>query len=210
VLPPAPLVFSLVEEDALRHATTLLGYVLSPYTTLLFDADVRRSLMHRLNAFAEMEVDLWWLAADGGHPHPPPYVVRYDLARWFWHPSISGTIFCLQCGGYLRYERAERRYPSSTTEPDATRTARCRACSRGREDNWPDHAVEPYRRGTWLLRCTTPGCDQLFIGRRQSRHCEHHRLSRLTPSKRASPTKTAPADDDTDQSTAADVQIECS
>jgi len=58
VLPPAPLVFSLVEEDALRHATTLLGYVLSPYTTLLFDADVRRNLMHRLNAFAEMSRSL--------------------------------------------------------------------------------------------------------------------------------------------------------
>jgi hypothetical protein len=133
-----------------------------------------------------LELRLWWFAAEGGHPNPPPYPVRFDVARWLWNPSIAGAIFCLRCGEELRYARRGRTRASGTDEePIRIRTARCRSCSRGREDDWPDHAVEPYRRGTWLLRCATPGCDQLFSGRRQSRHCEHHRLSRLTPGKRA-------------------------
>jgi hypothetical protein len=187
-LPPAPLVYSLVDEEALRHTTILLGYLLYPSTASLFEGDVRRNLMQRLNAFAELEVDLWWLAADGGHPHPPPYAVRYDVARWLWGPSIAGTILCLRCGDGLRYARRERRQASlGDIHRNATRTARCRACSRGRENDWPDHAIEPYRRGTWLLRCTSPGCDRLFRGSRQARHCERHRANRLTAGKRTRP-----------------------
>jgi hypothetical protein len=120
-------------------------------------------------------VNLWWFAANGGYAGPPPYAVRYDLARWLWHPSITGTIFCIRCGDELRYERRAR--------PEA-RTARCRRCSRGPANDWPPHAVEPHCRGTWLLRCTHDGCSDIFVGRRQAQHCRRHRLNRLTSSMR--------------------------
>jgi hypothetical protein len=171
--PPAPLVHSLIEERGKRMLAKLAAFTHTRHTKPLFDENVRRNQLHRLNAFAELEVSLWWLAASGGYEDPPPYAVRYELVRWLWHPTISGVIFCLRCGTELRYERAER--------GQASRTARCRACSRGREDDWPNHAVEPHRRGTWLLHCMHLGCDELFVGRRQAQHCERHRLNRLSP-----------------------------
>jgi hypothetical protein len=187
-LPPAPLVHSLVEGRAIRHAMTLTAYEFSPHMARLWDEDVLRSLMRRLNAFAELEINLWALAADAGHPDPPPYVVRFDVVRWLWHPSIGGAIFCVRCGDEVRYARRARTHVmSADTERDATRTARCRACSRGREDDWPHHAVEPFRRGTWLLRCAAPGCQQVFIGSRQARYCKQHRVNRLTPRMRPRP-----------------------
>jgi hypothetical protein len=188
-LPPAPLVHSLVDGSALRQALTLAAYELSPLTAPFWDEQALRSLFRRLNAVAELELMLWWLAAEGGHRDPPPYAVRYDLARWFWHPSISGAIFCLRCGNELRFARRERTQAIGVDiRPHAIRTARCRPCSRGREDNWPDHALEPYKRGTWLLRCTATGCQQVFIGSRQARYCEQHRVNRLTARKRVRPT----------------------
>ena len=181
-LPPAPLVHSLVEGRAIRHALTLTTYELSPHTAPFRHENVTRSVMRRLNAVAQLEINLWDIAADSGHQDPPPYAVRYDLARWLWHPSIRGVILCLRCGDEVRYARRERTHMiGADTESNATRTARCRACSRGRADNWPDHATEPYKRETWLLHCTKPSCEQLFVGSRQARHCEHHRRNRLTP-----------------------------
>jgi hypothetical protein len=128
--------------------------------------------------FAKVEIELWTFATAGGHPAPPPYVVRYDLARWLWHPSIDGAIFCLRCGDELHYRRRER---------PGTRMARCRSCSRGRVDTWPGHALEPYRHGTWLLRCDYPGCAELFVGRRQARRCGRHRTNRLGRPERVRP-----------------------
>jgi hypothetical protein len=187
-LEPAPLIHSLVDGDALRLAAIRTANTFSHYTAPVFDAEVRRELMLQLNAFAQLEINLWQLAADGGHLHPPPYAVRYDLVRWFWHPSVSGgAILCLRCGDELRYARRGRTLPSGNDGArEAIRTGRCRDCSRGREDDWPGHAVEPYRRGIWLLRCNTPSCEELFIGRRQAQHCEHHRLNRLSPCARGS------------------------
>ena len=94
--------------------------------------------MRRLNAFAQLELDLWDFASNGGHTAPPPYSVRYDLARWLWHPSIAGAIFCLRCGSELRYRRSERRRSEHADRDAQLRTARCRKCSRGRADHWPE------------------------------------------------------------------------
>lgn len=184
-IPPAPLAHSLVAADAMRHLLTLTTYAFASHRGGAFEGDVQRHLLRRLNAFAQLEISLWWFAADGGYPDPPPYVVRYDLARWLWHPSIHGAIFCLRCGEELHYKRRARtRAVSNDTPPEITRSARCPPCSRGPENDWPAHALEPYRRGTWLLRCSHPGCREVFVGRRQGRHCEQHRQNRLTPSMR--------------------------
>jgi hypothetical protein len=184
-LPLLPLARSVIETEVLRTAMTLASYAFVPYTAKKFDEDNWRRLMRRLNELARLEIELWRLAAMGGHTEPPPYTVRFYLARWFWHPSISGALFCLRCGDEVPYVRRARAQPSgSGTEPAAARTGRCRACSRGREDDWPDHALDPYRRGTWLLQCTAPGCTELFVGRRQARHCERHRSNRLARSRR--------------------------
>jgi hypothetical protein len=167
---------------------TLVAYVYSRDTAGVFHEDITRRQLRRSNAAAQLEIELWRLAARGGHPDPPPYTVRYYLARWFWRPSISGALFCLRCGDEIHYVRRARTHTSATgMERTATRMGRCRACSRGREDDWPDHALEPYRRGTWLLQCTVPGCTELFVGRRQARNCDDHRLNRLTRSRRRRP-----------------------
>jgi hypothetical protein len=184
-LPPAPLVVSLVEAQALRVLTTLAAYAYSRFTRPLWDEAIRHNQLRRLNAFAQLEINLWSFAAEGGYPAPPPYTVRYDVARWLWHPTISGAIFCLRCGGELRYSRRGREHLSIGDDPPhETRIGRCRRCSRGREDDWPEQALEPYRQGTWLLKCVHPGCQEVFVGRRHARHCEKHRLSRLTQSAR--------------------------
>jgi hypothetical protein len=184
-LPPAPLVHSLVESRLSRKAAILIGDRYSHLTEPHFDDRVITSLTRRLNAFAQLEISLWWFARNGGHLDPPPYTVRYDLARWFWHPSIGGTIFCLRCGQEIQYRRSSRRLDNADRQLAGARTARCRACSRGRVDEWPTHAREPYGRGTWLLQCTAGGCTELFVGQRQARFCEAHRLNRITPTMRA-------------------------
>lgn len=191
-MPPAPLVYSLADARARRDMATLAAYVFSTHTKELWDTDNYAKLMRRLNAFAQLELNLWYFASNGGHTAPPPYTVRYDLARWLWHPSIAGAIFCLRCGNELWYTRSERTCRDQHRGADGQRrTARCRKCSRGRADDWPKQAIEPYQQGTWLLRCTFPGCANLFVGRRQARHCEHHRLNRLNPQLR--PTHDLPA-----------------
>jgi hypothetical protein len=136
-LAPAPLVNSLLDGNGLRRAAILIANRFSPHTARLLDQDRQRKLTLLLNAFvAELELGLWWLAAEGGHPNPPPFPVRYDVACWYWHPSSDGAIFCLRCGEELRYARSERTPAiASDGEPELTRTARCRACSRGRADD---------------------------------------------------------------------------
>jgi hypothetical protein len=189
-LPLLPLVRSLLDDETLRRTMKLASLVHTRHTAPLFHADIRKSQLLRLNSFARLEIELWRRAAIGGHAESPPYTVRFYLARWFWDPSISGTIFCLRCGDELHYTRRERTHTTSTaTETHPTRTARCRTCSRGRENDWPPHAHEPFARGTWLLQCAAPNCTQLFIGPRQARYCESHRLRHLTPSKRVPSSK---------------------
>jgi hypothetical protein len=184
-IPPAPLVLALIEPAAWRVLTTLAAYAFTRHTRDLFDEDVRRGLLRRLNAFALLEINLWWFASDAGYSNPPPYAVRYDLARWLWDPSLDGVIFCLRCGNMVHYRRRGRVHGSADDARDpAVRVGRCRACSRGREDDWPEHALEPYKRGTWLLRCGYPDCAQPFVGPRQAKHCEQHHTNRLTPSAR--------------------------
>jgi hypothetical protein len=98
-LEPAPLVHSLADGNALRLIAIRTANRFSRHTAPGFDGDAQQQLMLQLNGFARLEISLWDLAADGGHPDPPPYPVRYDLARWFWHPALRGsTIFCLRCG----------------------------------------------------------------------------------------------------------------
>ena len=138
--------------------------------------DALAQLRRQLNAFARLEINLWSFAADGGYDEPPPYLVRYDLARWLWHPSIAGSIFCLRCGDELRYVRSQRTASGGVRHD--SRTARYRACARGAEDDWPAHALEPYGRGAWLLECQFSGCTELFVGRRNAHYCGRHRASR--------------------------------
>lgn len=176
-VPPAPLVYSLIATDGWRVLVTLAAYAFPRRMRRIFNEDIQRQQFRRLNVFAALEVELWRLAGLAGYALPPPYAVRYDLARWLWHPSVTGVIFCLRCGDELRYERRQR--------GDAERVGRCRACSRGGEDDWPVNAVEPHRRGTWLMRCAHPACQELFVGSRQRHWCDRHRLNRLTLSKRA-------------------------
>lgn len=187
---PAPLVFACLEHRA-RYELTRLG---APYFTRhiadyqdrddtgegysvdLFDADVRRRLMRHLNAFAFLEINLWWLAREGGLTVPVPYPVRYDVARYLWSRESSGHIFCLRCGSEVHFKRAPRE--------GISRVGRCLRCSRGRPEAWPEHALEPYERATWWLKCQFPGCDRAFVGRAQARHCPAHRTSRLASSGR--------------------------
>jgi hypothetical protein len=175
-VPPAPLVCSLAEGRAIRVMATLTTYAFTKHTAHLWDERTKLQQMQRLNAFAQLELILWRHAAAGGHTDPPPYTVRFDLARWLWHPAIAGSIFCLRCGDPLRYSRAERKMPA---RPDIRRDGRCRRCARERDQRWPDNAIEPHQRGTWLLRCAASGCTELHVGRRQARYCERHRPNRL-------------------------------
>jgi hypothetical protein len=178
---PAPLVHCLLDEGALFLKRELTAFAYTPGTRILFEGDeddVWRALLCRLNGFAYVEASLWWYASEGGYPHLPPYAVRYDLANWLWHPSLSGDsiIFWLRCGREALYHRRERQ----RTDGEHARNARCRACTRGRPDDWPKHALEPYERGTWLLHCSHPGCNNRFVGRRQAQRCPRHRLNRIT------------------------------
>jgi hypothetical protein len=137
-------------------------------------------LNERLNAYLVLESNLWWLAEVGGYPHPPPYAVRYEAARWLWSPDIKGVVFCLRCGKTRLYERAAR-----NEETERQRRARCVGCSRGTPDQrWPQNAIAPASRGTWVLSCSTQGCSTLFVGRADTKHCPTHRLNRLTRTER--------------------------
>lgn len=175
-IPPAPLLHSCVDNRAAYRLLILAMYHFSPLTREEFDEDIRRSLMRRLNTFAVLEINLWALARDAGFEEPPPYAVRYDLARWLWRPDIAAHILCLRCGCEIQYRRVER--------AGHPRIGRCRACSRGTETTWPKHALEPYERGTWLLRCEHRDCQEPFVGRRNAHHCQLHRTSTITPAKR--------------------------
>jgi len=187
-LPPAPLVHSLIHADVVYEVARLANIVYARSTAHLWHTQNRQKLMRCLNVFAQLELLLWQYATQAGHSEPPPYAVRYDLARWLWDPCISGALFCLRCGDELHYKRSARTSSlDNPAEPQQPRTARCRRCSRGRPDHWPQHALEPHRRGTWLLHCTFPGCAELFVGRRHARHCHKHRLNALTRSRRRPP-----------------------
>lgn len=182
-LPPAPLVHCLTDERARDVMAKLALYAFSRHTAKYRDQHAFAQLRRRLNAFARLEINLWSFAADSGHLEPPPYAVRYDLARWLWHPSIAGDIFCLRCGDELRYVRSQRTARGAGRVQRDSRTARCRACARGAEDNWPPYELEPepYRRGTWLLRCQFSGCARAFVGRCNAVYCPRHRASRMSP-----------------------------
>ena len=152
-LPPAPLLFQLGEDRAQRVIATLASYVFTRHTRRLWDADIRARLIQRLNAFAQVEINLWRFAADAGHTDPPPYPIRYDLARWLWHPSIGGVIFCLRCGTELAYARSARTRPDGATVDPHLRTGRCRVCSRGAETRWP-----PRHRASRAWNMAAPLC----------------------------------------------------
>jgi hypothetical protein len=183
-LPPAPLVHCLVASEAVRLMATLAAYRFAKHTRDLWNAEVEKQLIRRLNAFADLEIRLWSIAAGGGHREPPPYTVRYNLARWLWDPSVAGCLFCMRCGDELRYVRTERTYGRRRARNQFRRTMRCRHCSRGRESAWPTGVLEPYGRGTWLRKCGFAGCTDLFVGRADAHYCRRHRLNRLSPRRR--------------------------
>ena len=71
-LPPAPLLYYFAEDRAQRVMATLASYAFTRHTRKLWNADTHERLMRRLNAFAQVEINLWQFAADAGHTEPPP------------------------------------------------------------------------------------------------------------------------------------------
>jgi hypothetical protein len=147
----------------------------------LYPGDAGAKLETLANRFLALEAMLWGMARDdGGYSKPVPYPVRYVAASHLWSPTIAGIAFCLRCGDEIRYRRAGR---MTNNRP---RTAPvCDPCVRSGTSSWPSHALMPYDRGRWLLRCAQPGCSEPpFPGRAQARYCPEHRQNRLTPSER--------------------------
>jgi hypothetical protein len=173
----APLVYACLEEAARYELTTLLALYHSPRMDELWSEDVRLGLRRRLNAYLELELNLWWLARESGFSDPLPYAVRYENARWLWSPKIAGVVACLRCGERVSHVRAGRM---------GKREPRCASCSRGNPTAWPAHAIAPHDRGRWWLACQVPSCANAFKGPSQARHCPAHRSARLTRSRRTS------------------------
>ena len=71
-LPMAPLIYQLADARSRRVMATLAAYVFTKHTRDIWDADIHAHLMRRLNAFAQVEIDLWSFAADAGHTDPRP------------------------------------------------------------------------------------------------------------------------------------------
>jgi hypothetical protein len=192
----APLISHCLSAEAGRVLATLAAYRFTP--TLVRkaenededkeeeegegkDADllqgrVRRGISRRLNAFALVESNLWYLASLGDPDIVVPYAVRYDLARLLWDRQQPGHIFCLRCGEHVHYK-----HPARARNP---RKARCRPCSRGEPDAWPANAIEPHTRGTWWRLCRAECCIHVYIGRTDQFRCPHCRLDTTTPSRR--------------------------
>jgi hypothetical protein len=128
-----------------------------------------------------VEHTLWRLAATHGGPSKViPYPYRLVLMALAWdpvaHQAPSGAwTLCVRCGELLH-----RRRRSVTSLPH------CPPCMKETpaQRTWPDHALVPHSRGTWVLRCRYPNCETLFIGPRHRKLCDDHTSASLTPARR--------------------------
>jgi hypothetical protein len=133
----------------------------------------------------DVEARLWQMAAELGAPGDRiPYTSRIYLLAITRIPDIDkppdAYSLCLRCGLVIFQKRRR-----SDTPP------RCNACMKETpaQREWPLHAVEPYRRGIWLLHCQYPDCDMVFEGPRHRKLCPNHTSSRLPPKQRLAATK---------------------
>src|SRR5207302_9822901 len=113
-------------------------------------------------ALIEVEHWLWRQAWEhGAYSDLIPYPNRGLLLIVAWHPEAhkppGAHTICIRCGELLfRQTRNSRQFP------------RCAACMKETpaQRSWPDHAVTPFGRATWLLGCQYPECDAVFEGPR--------------------------------------------
>jgi hypothetical protein len=189
----APLLASCLDAVLFNALAHVITHVHSPLTRYkerpvdgeaarvdLYAGEGERALRERANAFLLIEINLWWLAGEGDFEGVTPYTVRYEAARYLWSPRITGSAFCLRCGGPIRYRRAAR----TALGADARPAPICANCIRGGSLSWPAHAIAPEARGTWWLRCLAEGCTNAFIGRAQARRCPNCRSSTRAASNR--------------------------
>jgi hypothetical protein len=170
-----PLLCSL-EPEALPVIAEILLRRFAP--GLRPERDLRRELGMRT---VVQEAHLWDMAAKHGGPSPTlPFATRVRALRWWWEPEQDQkpgqrkdprATLCVRCGS-LEIARALRHGAPV-----------CAHCRKDRSLDRPE-AIAPAERGTWWLRCQTPGCSNAFVGRAQARHCAKHRSSRIAPSQR--------------------------
>jgi hypothetical protein len=170
-----PLLTSLVP----RSMPAIAEILLRRFTPgLRPERDLRRELGMRLIA---QEAHLWDMATKHGGPSPTlPFAIRVRALRWWWEPERDSepgqrreprTTICVRCGA-LEIARAVRNGAPV-----------CAHCRKDRSLDRP-RAIAPAGKGTWWLRCQTPGCLKAFVGRAQARHCPEHRSSRIAPGQR--------------------------
>lgn len=158
------------------HACYVMSRVRVAHELVPFNPE-RRQLARNLSAILFWEHYLWHIAAaeQGAIAKEIPYAYRYRALGWLWHPDAHHAqrayTLCLRCGALLERKKRPSDNPS------------CSHCAKN-PGKWPEHAIAPAGRGTWWLTCQHPGPAHIFLGRAQARHCDEHRASRMTPSKR--------------------------
>jgi hypothetical protein len=132
----------------------------------------------------DIESRLWQLAAKHGSAVDRiPYGCRKLLLIAVWNPSDheppGSWALCIRCGEPLFRKKTAAR---SDTLP------RCAPCMKETpaQRGWPDHALTPHGRGTWILWCQYPSCKTLFFGPRHRKLCDQHTTSKLPASRRLS------------------------
>jgi hypothetical protein len=132
----------------------------------------------------EVESRLWQVAAEHGSAIDRiPYGCRKLLLIALWdpwdHEPPGSWTLCIRCGEPLfRNKRTARSDVLPRCGPCMKETPAQRA--------WPDDAIAPHDRGTWILRCQYPTCRKTFIGRRHRKMCDEHTTSTLPLSRRPS------------------------
>jgi hypothetical protein len=122
-----------------------------------------------------LEAFLWELAlTHGADTAVIPFASRVRSLRWWWEP-VQGrqpnASLCIRCGR-IEITKATRSGPPY-----------CRHCLNNKT-LMRANTIAPHERGTWWIKCTTPGCSTAFVGSAQARHCPDHRQERITPGRR--------------------------
>jgi hypothetical protein len=169
------------------HVCTELLIALGNLTILLNDPSSGDPLSIERARYASQQTELiriehslWQLAGQyGGPTQRIPYAYRAVLLFMAWQPAAheadgGAWTLCIRCGELLHRSRPFESLP------------RCPACMKEttRQREWPEHAIAPHDRGTWLLRCQYASCDEVFIGPRHRKRCDAHMSSKLAPKQR--------------------------
>jgi len=176
----APL--TLLTSRDLIEATIELGLVVLDPTPNAELAIEQPDYARQRTALIEIEHWLWQQAwKHGAHSNILPYPNRTMLLILSWRPEAhkppGAHTVCVRCG-----ELTFRKGSNITQFP------RCRDCMKETpaQRAWPKHAVTPFGRGTWMLACHYPDCDNVFEGPRHQKLCSEHTSSRLAPGRRLS------------------------